>query len=98
MKSIEATLLHDWLKEDGSDGGFFSGWLSKVSVISKYDNQGWTVTIIERNDGFVLGGYSNTPWALEVGSLEDSQQGVLVSAFQKRHFISLQDEVEECKC
>ena len=30
--------------------------------------------------------------------LEDSQQGVFVSAFQKRYFVSLQDEVIECKC
>mmetsp|Transcript_2677 Transcript_2677/g.4141 ORF Transcript_2677/g.4141 Transcript_2677/m.4141 type:complete len:596 (+) Transcript_2677:98-1885(+) len=63
-----ATQLHDWLKEDGSDGEF--GLLYRSSrdgtsgadFHSKCDDQGCTLTVIETTDGFVLGGYSNNPW------------------------------------
>jgi hypothetical protein len=36
--------------------------LSNADFHSKCDNQGCTLTVIETTDGFVLGGYSNTPW------------------------------------
>ncbi|KAL7526278.1 hypothetical protein ACHAWF_001705, partial [Thalassiosira exigua] len=64
----DVKLLHGWLEEDGSDGEFsllFSSsrdGLSNVSFHSNCDNQGCTLTVIETTDGFVLGGYSNTPW------------------------------------
>jgi len=60
--------LHDWLEEDGSDGEFnllyrFSrDGTSAASFHSKCDNRGCTLTVIETTDGYVLGGYSNTPW------------------------------------
>ncbi|KAL7552051.1 hypothetical protein ACHAWF_015682 [Thalassiosira exigua] len=66
VKAID--LLHKWLREDGSDRELHLLYrssrdgLSPVSFHSKCDNQGCTLTVIETTDGFVLGGYSNTPW------------------------------------
>jgi hypothetical protein len=62
-------ILHDWLKEDGSDGEFsllYRGTrdgLSGPAFHSKCDKKGCTLTIIETTDGKVFGGYSNTPWS-----------------------------------
>ena len=65
-------ILHDWLKEDGSDGEFsllYRGTrdgLSGSAFHSNCDNKGCTLTIIETTDGKVFGGYSNTPWSSSV--------------------------------
>jgi len=63
-----ANQLHNWLKEDGSDGrlrllyrGSQDG-LSNQTFHSKCDNKGCTLSVIEKSDGYVFGGYSNTPW------------------------------------
>ncbi|KAL7531595.1 hypothetical protein ACHAWF_003845 [Thalassiosira exigua] len=67
-KAKEVDLLHDWLEEDGSDGELHLLYrssrdgLSAANFHSKCDNQGCTLTVIETTGGFVLGGYSNTPW------------------------------------
>jgi len=68
-----ATQLHDWLKEDGSIGEFSLLYRSSrdgtsgADFHSKCDKKGCTLTVIETTDGFVLGGYSNTPWASSGG-------------------------------
>ncbi|KAL7543241.1 hypothetical protein ACHAWF_007348 [Thalassiosira exigua] len=65
---INATQIHDWLEENGSDGGFtllYRGsrdGLSGADFHSKCDNMGCTLTIIETTDGHVVGGYTNNPW------------------------------------
>ncbi|KAL7550410.1 hypothetical protein ACHAWF_013653 [Thalassiosira exigua] len=64
----EMRCLHDWLEEDGSDGCFkllyrsSRDGLSDTLFYTKCENQGSTLTLIETSEGFVLGGYSNTPW------------------------------------
>ncbi|KAL3797591.1 hypothetical protein ACHAW5_003310 [Stephanodiscus triporus] len=66
-------VLRDWLKEDGSDGGFvllYQGsrdGLSASAFHSRCDNKGCTLTIIETTDGKVIGGYSNASWASTFG-------------------------------
>mmetsp|Transcript_34276 Transcript_34276/g.60254 ORF Transcript_34276/g.60254 Transcript_34276/m.60254 type:complete len:599 (-) Transcript_34276:206-2002(-) len=68
-----ATQLHDWLKEDESDGDLsllYRGSRDSVSgedFHSTCDNQGCTLTVIETTCGFVFGGYSNTPWTSSTG-------------------------------
>mmetsp|Transcript_10165 Transcript_10165/g.18255 ORF Transcript_10165/g.18255 Transcript_10165/m.18255 type:complete len:607 (+) Transcript_10165:201-2021(+) len=69
--------LHDWLKENDSDGDFRLLYRSSrdddtatgggSNFHSKCDDQGCTITIIETSDGFVFGGYSNTSWASSGG-------------------------------
>ena len=60
-----ASLLHDWLREDGSDGEFHllycSSWdgLSGEKFQSKCDNKGCTLSMIEATDDLTVGGYSN---------------------------------------
>ena len=44
------------LYRSSSDGSTVSNFHSKC------DNQGCTLTLIEATNGFVLGGYCNTPW------------------------------------
>ena len=62
-------ILHDWLKEDGSDGEFsllYRGTrdgLSGPAFHSKCNDKGCTLTIIETTDRKVIGGYSNAPWS-----------------------------------
>ena len=65
----QATLLHNWLEEDGVDGVFRllyrtsrDGETSQ-SFHAKCDNKGCTITIIETTDGHIIGGYSNTAWS-----------------------------------
>ena len=67
-------IIHDLLKEDGSDGdltllyqGSHNG-LSKQAFHSKCDNKGCTLTIIETTCGKVIGGYSNTSWSESSGT------------------------------
>ena len=65
----QATLLHDWLKADGSDGKLNLLYKSSrdgrydLTFHSKCDDKGSTLTIIETTDGHIFGGYSNTPWS-----------------------------------
>lgn len=71
-----ANIIHNWLREDGSDGKFellysssrdgfgFSVGFHAGIFHSKCDNMGSTITIIETNQFHVVGGYSNSPWSL----------------------------------
>ncbi|KAL7531111.1 hypothetical protein ACHAWF_003633 [Thalassiosira exigua] len=67
-ESKEVNLFHEWLGESGSDGEFdllyrsSRDGLSGADFHSKCNNQGSTLTVIETTDGYVLGGYTNTPW------------------------------------
>jgi len=61
--------LHDWLKEDDSDGelsllyrGSRDGFTSK-DFHNKCDNKGPTLTIIETFTGKIMGGFSNQSWS-----------------------------------
>ena len=60
--------IHDWLEEDGSNGDLkllyrsSRDGLSNKQFHSKCDYCGPAVSIIETNDGYILGGYSNTTW------------------------------------
>eukprot|EP00579_Thalassiosira_antarctica_P009335 CAMPEP_0201910044 /NCGR_PEP_ID=MMETSP0903-20130614/1566_1 /ASSEMBLY_ACC=CAM_ASM_000552 /TAXON_ID=420261 /ORGANISM="Thalassiosira antarctica, Strain CCMP982" /LENGTH=597 /DNA_ID=CAMNT_0048444633 /DNA_START=61 /DNA_END=1854 /DNA_ORIENTATION=- len=62
------TVLHDWLKEDGSDGELSLLYrrsrdgLTAEEFHSKCDDKGCTITAIETTEGHVIGGYSNTSW------------------------------------
>ena len=64
----QATKLHDWLKEDGSDGELRLLYRSSrdgrdnSTFHSMCDDKGFTLTVIETTCGRILGGYSNTPW------------------------------------
>jgi hypothetical protein len=67
-------MLHDWLKEDDSDGDFtllYRGSrddrLSSQAFHSKCDNKGCTLTLIETTCGTVIGGYTNTSWSSSGG-------------------------------
>ena len=66
-------ILHDWLKEDGSDGDFsllYQGSRDGQSGSAfhyKCDDKDCTLTIIQTTDGKVIGGYSNTPWSSSGG-------------------------------
>jgi len=60
--------LHDWLKEDDSDGelsllyrGSRDGMHGK-DFHSMCDHKGSTLTIIETTCGIIIGGYSNVSW------------------------------------
>ena len=78
-----ASVLHDWLEEDGSEGKFsllYRGTrdgTSNQEFHSKCDNQGCTLTIIETKDGYVLGGYSNTPWTSSNGNFRAANKAFL---------------------
>jgi len=64
----QATLIHDWLKADGSNGKLNLLYRSSrdgrfdLTFHSKCDNKGSTLTIIKTSDYHIIGGYSNTPW------------------------------------
>ena len=66
-------MLHDWLKEDDSDGAFTLLYRrsrdghSGLAFHSKCENKGPTLTIIETTCGRVIGGYTNTSWSSGVG-------------------------------
>ncbi|KAL7546934.1 hypothetical protein ACHAWF_010264 [Thalassiosira exigua] len=66
--AYHAGCLRDWLKEDGADGKFNLLYRSSRDGLSSYefhnhcDFKGCTLTIVETTDGYILGGYSNTPW------------------------------------
>eukprot|EP00571_Detonula_confervacea_P005870 CAMPEP_0172329914 /NCGR_PEP_ID=MMETSP1058-20130122/61129_1 /TAXON_ID=83371 /ORGANISM="Detonula confervacea, Strain CCMP 353" /LENGTH=594 /DNA_ID=CAMNT_0013047107 /DNA_START=223 /DNA_END=2007 /DNA_ORIENTATION=+ len=68
VRDDHSTILHDWLKEDGSDGEFNLLYRSSrdgpsnSTFHSKCDDKGCTMTVIKTIDGYVFGGYSNTPW------------------------------------
>ncbi|KAL7546509.1 hypothetical protein ACHAWF_009842, partial [Thalassiosira exigua] len=75
--------LHDWLKEDGADGHLHLLYrssrddLSAISFHSKCDNKGCTLTIIETNEGYVLGGYSNASWNGAIGNYSCADKAFL---------------------
>ncbi|KAL7494177.1 hypothetical protein ACHAWT_002900 [Skeletonema menzelii] len=60
--------IHQWLKEDGSDGDLkliyrtSRDGLSNQMFHNECDNVGPTCIVLETDEGHVLGGYSNTPW------------------------------------
>ena len=64
----KASLLHGWLKEDGSNGDLSLLYRSSrdgrsdSTFHSKCDDKGCTLTVIETACGLIFGGYSNTPW------------------------------------
>ncbi len=69
-----ANLLHEWLRADGSDGELRLLYRSSrddgasgSDFHANRDDRGCTITLIETVDGFVFGGYSNTPWASAEG-------------------------------
>ncbi|KAL7549023.1 hypothetical protein ACHAWF_014432 [Thalassiosira exigua] len=76
-------LVHGWLEEDGLDGEWnllyrsSRDGLSAANFHSKCDNQGCTLTVIETTDGFVLGGYSNTPWTNDDGIYKAANKAFL---------------------
>ncbi len=64
-------MLHDWLKEDDSDGELSLLYrasrdgLSSQAFHSNCDGKGCTITIIKTTNGIIMGGYSNTSWERE---------------------------------
>ncbi|KAL3815635.1 hypothetical protein ACHAXA_006910 [Cyclostephanos tholiformis] len=76
-------ILHDWLKEDDSEGGFFLLYrgscdgLTNRAFHSKCDNKGCTLTIIETTCGMVIGGYSNTSWSCSGSSSRAANKAFL---------------------
>jgi len=60
--------LHDWLREDGTDGDLellYSSSRDGFSADAFHDNcddKGATLTVVETTDGHVVGGYTNCPW------------------------------------
>ena len=63
-----ASLLHDWLKAEDSDGGLrllyrsTRDGFSSEAFHSRCDGQGSTLSIIEATNGAILGGFSNVSW------------------------------------
>ena len=102
-------ILHDWLKEDGSDGEFsllYRGTrdgLSGSAFHSNCDNKGCTLTIIETTDGKVFGGYSNTPWSSSGGHTVDNKaflfalSGSGISSPCKMKFRCMSDQHAICQ-
>lgn len=73
-KQANVEVLHKWLKEEESDGGFEllyrssrDGWTGQ-NFHAKCDNKGRTITIIETPEGGVVGGYTNAIWKSKGGS------------------------------
>ena len=70
--------LHDWLKEDGSDGELSLLYRGSRDGVDgkdfhyKCDLKGPNLTIIETTSGIIMGGYTNTQWT--------SSQGVFLKA------------------
>eukprot|EP00984_Skeletonema_dohrnii_P028612 scaffold18662_cov101-Skeletonema_dohrnii-CCMP3373.AAC.5 len=64
----DATILHNWLEEDGSGGELellyrsSRDGQSNSAFHSKCNSEGPTVVIIEPTEGGVIGGYTNTAW------------------------------------
>jgi hypothetical protein len=64
----DVKILHDWLKEDGSNGDLnllyrsSRDGLTNQNFHSKCDNKGRTIVIIQTTKGGVVGGYTNTAW------------------------------------
>ena len=75
--------LHDWLKEDDSDGklkllyrGSRDGF-EAASFHGKCDGLGPTLTIIKTTSGHILGGYSNIPWKSGSGEWGEANKAYL---------------------
>jgi len=66
--------LHDWLKEDGSDGELSLLYRGSRDGIdgkdfhSKCNRRGSTLTIIQTTSGIIIGGYANTEWKSLTGN------------------------------
>jgi len=64
----DVKILHDWLKEDGSNGDLnllyrsSRDGLTAQDFHNKCDNKGRTIVIIQTTEGGVIGGYTNTAW------------------------------------
>ena len=76
--------IHEWLKEDGSNGGLNLLYRSSRDGSSndqfhhKVDTKGRTLLLIETTEGGVLGGYTNTPWcSLNPGEYECATKAFL---------------------
>ncbi len=69
----ETDIIHDWLIEDKSDGELHLLYDSTTEGFSpktfheRCDNKGPTLILIETVEGWVMGGYSNSPWPKELG-------------------------------
>ncbi|KAL9178344.1 hypothetical protein ACHAXT_001772 [Thalassiosira profunda] len=91
----ELKCLHNWLEEDGSEGqlellyrGSRDGFAG-TAFHSKCNDRGSTLTVIETTDGYVLGGYSNTPWSSSRGYKQADKAFLFV--------LSGSDVVSPCK-
>ena len=89
-KHADVNVLHKWLKQDGSDGGFELLYRSSRDGIggkhfhSKCNNKGRTITIIETDKGGILGGYTDATWVNSIrGSYSRANKAFLfaVSGF-----------------
>ncbi|KAL7523264.1 hypothetical protein ACHAWF_000445, partial [Thalassiosira exigua] len=99
--------LHGWLEEDGSDGEL--NLLYRSSRDGRSDktfhlmcnNKDRTLTIIETNEGDVIGGYSNTAWwsiGVASGGLFGSTIGRYISSNKAFLFgLSGSDILSPCK-
>ena len=67
-QSSHLNTIHQWLREEGSDGDLKLIYRSSRDGLSnemfhdKCDNMGPTLIVLETGEGHVVGGYSNTPW------------------------------------
>jgi hypothetical protein len=74
-QSRDASILHNWLKEDGSDGEWDLIYRSSRDGFSNEafhnncdgDDKGRTLVVIKTTEGDIVGGYTNTPWQSEGG-------------------------------
>ena len=97
---IHFTTLHDWLKEENSDGEFsllYRGsrdGINNSAFHNKCDNNGCTLTIIETTCRLIVGGYSNTPWSSfpEYSMADRAFLFRIVSACQKMKLKNTNDE------
>uniref|UniRef100_A0A7S2MT83 TLDc domain-containing protein n=1 Tax=Helicotheca tamesis TaxID=374047 RepID=A0A7S2MT83_9STRA len=75
--------LYEWLSEDGFGGetqllyrASRDGWEpSKFHDLC--DNQGPTVTVIESSEGYIFGGFADTPWSSSVEGFRPSPKAFL---------------------
>ncbi|KAL3780352.1 hypothetical protein HJC23_008124 [Cyclotella cryptica] len=79
VRNDYASVLHNWLKEEDSDGDFnliyrgSSDGMTPQEFHAKCNDKGPTITIIETTEGHVVGGSSNVSWASCGGYCEASE-------------------------
>jgi hypothetical protein len=67
-KLSQVKIIHQWLREDGSDGKLRMLYRSSRDGSSNFDfhrtcdNKGRTLVLIETTEGGVVGGYTNVSW------------------------------------